>query len=51
MEQKKNTESNKRSYDARKAHAEWVLAGRLVNKIGHLQLNKKDSLVVVKFLC
>ncbi len=50
-EQKKNTKSNKQSYDARKSHADWVLAGRLVNKIGHLQLNKKDSLVVVKFLC
>ncbi len=50
MEQKKNTKLNKRSCDARKAHADWVLVGRLVDKIGHPQLNKKDSLAVVKFL-
>ena len=50
MEQKKNTKLNKRSCDPCKAHADWVLAGRLADEIGHLQLNKKDSLVVVKFL-
>jgi hypothetical protein len=49
-EQKKNTESYKRSCDARKAHANWVLAGRPVDEIGHPRLNKKDSLAVVKFL-
>ena len=49
-EQKKNTESNKWSCDARKAHANRVLAGRQVDEIGHLRLNKKDSLAVVKFL-
>ena len=48
--QKKNTELNKRSCDARKAHADWVLAGRPVDEIGHPRLNKKDSLAVVKFL-
>ena len=48
--QKKNTELNKRSCDARKAHADWVLAGRPVDEIGHPWLNKKDSLAVVKFL-
>jgi hypothetical protein len=49
-EQKKNTESNKRGCDARKAHANWVWAGRPVDEIGHPRLNKKDSLAVVKFL-
>jgi hypothetical protein len=49
-EQKKNTELNKRSCDARKAHANWVLVGRPVDEIGHPRLNKKDSLAVVKFL-
>ena len=39
---KKHTESNKRSCEARKAHADWVLAGSLVDKIGHPRLNKKD---------
>jgi hypothetical protein len=49
-EQKKNNESYEQSCDARKAHANWVLAGRPVDEIGHPRLNKKDSLVVVKFL-
>ena len=49
MEWKKDTESNTQSYEAHKAHADWVLAGKPVDKIGHPQLNKKDSLVVVKF--
>jgi hypothetical protein len=49
-EQKKNTESNKRSCDAHKAHANWVWAGRPVDEIGYPRLNKKDSLAVVKFL-
>ncbi len=49
-EQKKNTESYMWSCDTRKAHAFWVLVGRLVDEIGHLRLNKKDSLAVVKFL-
>ena len=48
--QKNNTKLNKRSCDARKAHANWVLAGRPVDEIGHPRLNKKDSLAVVKFL-
>ncbi len=49
-EQKKNTELYKRSCDTRKARAFWELVGRLVDKIGHMRLNKKDSLAVVKFL-
>ncbi len=32
------------------AHADWVLVGSPVDVIGHLQLNKKDSLALVKFL-
>ena len=50
MEQKKNTKLNKRSCDPCKAHADWVLAERLADEVGHPQLKKKDSLVVVKFL-
>jgi hypothetical protein len=50
VERKKDTELNKRSYEARKAHADWVLAGRPVDEMGHPRLNKKDSLAVVKFL-
>ena len=49
-ERKKDTESNKWSYEVHKAHADWVLVGRPVDEMGHPQLNKKDSLVVVKFL-
>ena len=49
-ERKKHTELNKRSCEARKAHADWVLAGSPVDKIGHLWLNKKDSLALLKFL-
>ncbi len=41
---------NKRSCEARKAHADWVLAGSPVDVIRHPRLNKKDSLVLVKFL-
>ena len=50
VERKKDTESNKRSNEARKAHADWVLVGRPVDEMGHPRLNKKDSLAVVKFL-
>ena len=49
-EQKKNTKLNKWSCDSHKAHANWVLVGRQVDEIGHPQLNKKDSLAMVKFL-
>jgi hypothetical protein len=31
-------------------HTTWVLAGSLVDIIGHPRLNKKDSLALVKFL-
>ena len=34
----------------RKAHADWVLVGSPVDVIAHPQLNKKDSLALVKFL-
>jgi hypothetical protein len=50
MERKKDTVSNKRSYEACMAHADWVLAGRPVDEMGHPRLNRKDSLAVVKFL-
>ncbi len=50
VEQKKQLKSNKQSCEARKAHADWVLAGSLVDTFGHPRLNKKDSLALVKFL-
>jgi hypothetical protein len=50
VELKKNLESNKRGCEARKAHADWVLAGSPVDVSGHPRLNKKDSLALVKFL-
>ncbi len=37
VEQKKQLESNKRSCEAPKAHADWVLAGSPVDVIGHPQ--------------
>jgi hypothetical protein len=50
VEQKKQLQSNTRSCEAHKAHVDWVLARSLVDVIGHLGLNKKDSLALVKFL-
>ena len=34
VERKKDTESNKRSYEACKAHADWVLAGETSGRDG-----------------
>jgi hypothetical protein len=50
VELKKNLKSNKRGCEARKAHADWVLAGSPVDVSGHPRLKKKDSLALVKFL-
>ncbi len=50
VEQKKHAKSNTRSCEVRKAHADWVLVGSPVDVIAHPQLNKKDSLALVKFL-
>jgi hypothetical protein len=49
-ELKKNLELNKPSCDARKSHRDWVLVGSPVDVSGHLRLNRKDSLALVRFL-
>ena len=41
VERKKDNELNKRSYEACEAHADWVLAGRPVDEMGHPRLKKK----------
>ncbi len=47
---KKATKAMKGNCEARKAHADWVAAGRLVDEDGNPCLTKKDSHAIVKFL-
>ena len=50
VELKKGTDAVKLSYEARKAHRDWVSAGKPVDDEGSPRLNKKDSYAIVKFL-